>query len=169
MAYVIFCPVALYIHLRLNRALFEKEDFKKRWGFVYSGLKPNWWGWFFITTMRTSILLMIGIFSYNSSEASQLLLAMLWVVLYTGGLILARPFTNDGILRMELVSSFSMWLILYQQLLDAEIGEDTSVESNENSSKGDALAATMFLTVIFTCILLFYLMIRSMIATKLNV
>ena len=98
-------PISLMVYI-------WKWDVKRdKFSFIYSGLRKDRWWWFFIVSIRTSILSCIGIIVRNAGY--QNLVAQGWLLSYILLSSKLRPYLTGMIHSMEILSVLCILALLY--------------------------------------------------------
>ena len=152
-------PFFVMWYLRKNLHRFKEPRFQKRWGFILLGIKETRWAWYNVMMIRTVVLALIGVLMYNYSDMAQLLVAQFWTAFYLVILFLLSPYKNIGTVRMEIVSTSSIFLVVYFQMW----------KINDRWANGDdgndvLLSVAVFCTVVGTLLALFVMAMRSYVA-----
>ncbi len=126
---VLALPAALALFLRSNATRFKDTDFERRFGFVYLGLEPRRWWWFFLATARTSVLAVIGLLVRN--PGFQNLVAQAWVLAYLAMLAAFRPYALRTLQLMDAVSVICILTLLHIDMwvLIARMFQETAYDT----------------------------------------
>jgi hypothetical protein len=126
--FILGLPISLIAYLNRNYTHFDDPDFYERFGFIYVGLRQNKWYWFFLSILRTSILVCIGILINNPGY--QNLSALFFLVCYTFLLLYLDPYELKTLRNMELLSSLSIITIIYLNMWLLETRETEGYSFN---------------------------------------
>jgi hypothetical protein len=112
--FVFGLPIALGFFMHYHRNKFNDSNFKRRFGFIYVGLRPERWWWFFIGLTRTSIIACIGMLVYNAGF--QNLVAQGWILSYLITCFSLRPYLLNTVFYMEIITVACIMSLLYINL-----------------------------------------------------
>ena len=122
--WVIGMPLIALVILIKYRTMLETVIIKKYLLLLYQGLKPNWFYWEFINTLRKFLVLLCIVFSTSLSINYRIMLGTIIIFIILRIQIGIQPYKDAQNNRIEILSTIASMITLFWGILFIEADED---------------------------------------------